>query len=184
MSPPPEAQAWVPSSVVHGKVASNNREPAVTTEDGTQATEAPRKSRTQYKPPKLVSSLMFPPHGGSESRSSRCVRSRVSFEATRVICGREGRSAAEGVFATERRFRAPNPSLRGKNFLGSKSSLAAAYDRILLASLREKITPTPNKTAKEASSMYHFSCITRPGIELTTYRMQGEHSTHLATAPV
>ncbi|KAI8516424.1 hypothetical protein Bbelb_050050 [Branchiostoma belcheri] len=30
----------------------------------------------------------------------------------------------EGVFATERRFRAP---LRGKNSLGSKSSLAAAY---------------------------------------------------------
>ncbi|KAI8504837.1 hypothetical protein Bbelb_169460 [Branchiostoma belcheri] len=26
--------------------------------------------------------------------------------------------------------------------------------------------------------------MTRPGIELTTYRMQGEHSTHLAIAPV
>ncbi|KAI8510590.1 hypothetical protein Bbelb_115060 [Branchiostoma belcheri] len=41
------------------------------------------------------------------------------------------------------------PSLRGKNSLGSKSSLAAAY-----YSLRsqKKITPTPNKTAKEASS--------------------------------
>ncbi|KAI8514626.1 hypothetical protein Bbelb_072170 [Branchiostoma belcheri] len=49
----------------------------------------------------------------------------TGLKATRVICRREGRFAAEGDFATER-FRA-KPSLRGKNSLGSKSSLAAAY---------------------------------------------------------
>ncbi|KAI8519255.1 hypothetical protein Bbelb_025120 [Branchiostoma belcheri] len=40
-----------------------------------------------------------------------------------------------------------NPSLRDKNSLGSKSSLAAAY---YSRRSQKKITPTPNKTAKEA----------------------------------
>ncbi|KAI8505657.1 hypothetical protein Bbelb_168460, partial [Branchiostoma belcheri] len=47
----------------------------------------------------------------------------LTDKATRVICDREGRFAAEGVFATERRFRAPTkPSLRGKNSLGTPPS--------------------------------------------------------------
>ncbi|KAI8482587.1 hypothetical protein Bbelb_396540 [Branchiostoma belcheri] len=66
--------------------------------------------------------------------------------ATRVICGREGRFAAEGVFATERRFRAPTFSPWQK----LPRQQIVPRGRILLASLREKITPTPNKTAKEA----------------------------------
>ncbi|KAI8494181.1 hypothetical protein Bbelb_279410 [Branchiostoma belcheri] len=84
-------------------------------------------------------------------------------QSTRVICGREGRFAAEGVFATERRFRAPTPSLRGKNSIGSKSSLRG----ISLASLTEKITLTPNKTAKEARLLEErATCLSGPAVGL------------------
>ncbi|KAI8509298.1 hypothetical protein Bbelb_131460 [Branchiostoma belcheri] len=43
-----------------------------------------------------------------------------------------------------------NPSLRGKNSLSSKSSLVAAY---YSRRSQKKITPTPNKTAKEAGEI-------------------------------
>ncbi|KAI8482056.1 hypothetical protein Bbelb_402320 [Branchiostoma belcheri] len=49
--------------------------------------------------------------------------------------------------------RSAKPSLRGKNSLGSKSSLAAAY---YSRRTEKKITSTPNKTAKEASYMLHW----------------------------
>ncbi|KAI8517417.1 hypothetical protein Bbelb_059980 [Branchiostoma belcheri] len=48
----------------------------------------------------------------------------VRFGATRVICGREGRFAADGVFATERRFRAPTT----RNLLSEAKTAVAKTD--------------------------------------------------------
>ncbi|KAI8508548.1 hypothetical protein Bbelb_136470 [Branchiostoma belcheri] len=74
------------------------------------------------------------PNAGQHIIPARTIPSTATFLpnivqqiATRVICGREGRFAAEGVFATERRSAKPSLRDRGKNSLGSKSSLAAAY---------------------------------------------------------
>ncbi|KAI8491711.1 hypothetical protein Bbelb_305160 [Branchiostoma belcheri] len=46
---------------------------------------------------------------------------------TRVICGRRDICCRGSFCRGEKDSRSNNPSLRGKNSLGSKSSLAAAY---------------------------------------------------------
>ncbi|KAI8502478.1 hypothetical protein Bbelb_200660 [Branchiostoma belcheri] len=62
-----------------------------------------------------------------------------------------GTICCRGTFATERRF--PRSNKRGNLLSVAKvpRQQIVPRGRILLASLREKITPTPNKTAKEAS---------------------------------
>ncbi|KAI8503971.1 hypothetical protein Bbelb_180390 [Branchiostoma belcheri] len=67
-----------------------------------------------------------------------------------------GTICCRGTFATERRF----PRSNKQNLLSvAKVPRQQIVPRggILLASLREKITPTPNKTAKEAKTRWLLS---------------------------